>query len=136
MKQPELLENEIQLTDSTRLHFDKQNLTLTKRYQKRGGKGKGAPLIDEYAYGGQSYFGNIEVLGKRLVDKEFMEGMSAEEIKQAENLKEIIDYAIEHINKVKEEVISHLKENITIDLGDKPKKPTTKKIKGMEVIID
>lgn len=135
MNETPLEANEIQLTSMHRLHFDKQNITLTRKYQKRGGKGKDAPLIDEYAYKEPSYYGNPKVLINRLFDKEFMEGMSDSDIANLKEFKEIVEHAIEHVEKIKKEVFEHIDKHITIDLGETAKKPTTKKVKGVEVSL-
>lgn len=137
MNEVPLEEGQVQLTNTTRIEVDKMNIKLLKQYQKREGRGKNAPLIDLYDYGNPTYYGNLEALGNRLVDKEFMEGLTdAVEIHQVESIKAMIDYAIEHINNVKQEVKDHIKENIVIDLGIQEKKKTTKKIKGQLVEID
>lgn len=129
MKQPPLENHEIQLTSIHRLAFDKLNLTLTRQYQKRGGKGKNAPLIDEYDYNNPSYYGHPKVLIDRLFDKEFMEGMSAEDIASLHEFKEIMENAIAHVDKVKEEIYAHITEHISIEL-DEEKKKVVKKVKG------
>lgn len=135
MAETPLEANEIQLTSMHRLHFDKQNITLTRKYQKRGGKGKDAPLIDEYAYKEPSYYGHPKVLISRLFDKEFMEGMSDSDIANIKEFKAIVEHALEHVDKIKEEVFEHITSHITIDLGETAKKATTKKIKGVEVTL-
>lgn len=129
MNQPPLENHEIQLTSIHRLSFDKLNLTLTRQYQKRGGKGKNAPLIDEYDYNNPSYYGHPKVLIDRLFDKEFMEGMSAEDIASLHEFKEIMESAIAHVDKVKEEIYAHITEHISIEL-DEEKKKVVKKVKG------
>lgn len=131
-----LEENEIQLTSQHRVHFDKMNLTLTKEYQKRGGRGKNAELIDEYDYGSPTYYGNLDTLIDRLFDKEFMIGMSQPDIAKLEEFKAIAENAIQHVNTIKEEIKQHINEHITIDLGETSKKATTKKVKGVEVSLE
>lgn len=135
MTETPLEANEIQLTSEHRLSFTPLNITLTKRYQKRGGKGRDAPLIDEYAYKEPSYYGNPKVLINRLFDKEFMEGLSDSDIANLKEFKEIAEHAIEHVEKIKKEVFEHIDKHITIDLGETAKKPTTKKVKGVEVSL-
>lgn len=135
MAEKPLEEHEVQLTTEHRLHFDKQNITLTKRYQKRGGRGANAPFIDEYDYGNPSFYGNPKVLVSRLFDKEFMEGLSDKDIASLQEFKEIVEHAIEHIDQVKKEVFEHITSHITIDLGETAKKATTKKVKGVTVSL-
>ena len=132
MKQPELKSHEIQLTSKHRLHFDKMNLTLTRIYQKREGKGKNAPFIDEFDYNSPSFYGNLTVLLDRLVDKEFMEGMSDEEIADIHEYKEIVEHAKEYIDQVKKEIKEHVNEYITVAL-DEEKKVSVKKVKGVKI---
>lgn len=132
MKQPPLEDNQIQLTSKHRLQFEKMNIILSHIYQKRDGKGKNAPLLDEYDYNNPSYFGHPKVLVSRLVDTEFMEGLSDSEIAELRSFKEIIEHAVEHINKVKEEIFEHIDKHITIEL-DEEKKKIIKTVKGVKI---
>jgi len=132
MKQPPLEDNQIQLTSKHRLQFEKMNIILSHIYQKRDGKGKNAPLLDEYDYNNPSYFGHPKVLVSRFVDAEFMVGLSDSEIAELRSFKEIIEHAVEHINKVKEEIYEHLTEHITIEL-DEEKKKVIKTVKGVKI---
>ena len=130
--EPELGQHEVQVTSLHRLHFDKQNITLTRQYQKRAGKGKGSPFIDEYGYNEPTYYSNPKALFNRLLDKEFMEGLSDKEIADLHEFKAIVDHAIAHIDKVKEEIFEYTKDKFVIDLGEK-KKLAPKRVKGVEV---
>lgn len=136
MNETPLEKNEIQLTSQHRLSFDKLNLTLTKRYQKREGRGVNAEFIDEYAYKEPSYYGSPKSLVNRLFDKEFMEGLSDKDIEDLHDFKAIVDHAIAHIDQVKQEIFEHITSHITIDLGETSKKTTTKTIKGHKVEVE
>lgn len=126
MKEIPLQHNEVQLTSQHRMRVDKLNVTLTKLYQKRDGRGKNAKLIDEYAYDSPTYYSGPKQLLNRLVDKEFMVGMSSEDVAEVESVKEMLEHAIAHIDKVKEEIFEHVAEKIVIYSGEAPKKDSEK----------
>jgi hypothetical protein len=130
-----LEEHQIQFTSQHRIEFDKLNWKLTKRYQKRDGRGKNANLIDEYGYNEPAYYGGPKAFINRLVDKEFMEGMSNEDVATVHEFKKIVEYALEHIDQVKKEMYEHITEHITVDLGEKEKK-APKKVKGQIISED
>lgn len=117
MKEPELKKNEVQITSKHRIAFDPKNLTLLTRYQKRDGRGKDKEFIDEYDYNKSGYYGNIEVLGSRLVDREFMEGLNPEDKEEVESLKQVIDSSLAELKELKQEIITLLKDGITVNLG-------------------
>lgn len=135
MNQTPLEPNQIQLTSKHRLKVDKYNYTLSFIYQKREGRGKSADFIDEYGYGDEKHFGHPLPLVNRLLDSEFREVLSDEEIKNIDQLIEAITNSYEHINKVAEDLKNHINEHITIDLGEstRGKKRT---VKGMEISED
>lgn len=126
MKEIPLQHNEVQLTSQHRMRVDKLNVTLTKLYQKRDGRGKNAQLIDEYAYDSPTYYSGPKQLLSRLLDKEFMAGMSSEDVAEVETVKEMLEHAIAHIDKVKEEIFEHVNDKIIIYSGEAPKKDSNK----------
>ncbi|MEQ6355127.1 hypothetical protein ABNX05_10910 [Lysinibacillus sp. M3] len=133
MNETPLESNQTQLTSQHRLSFDKHNKTLSFKYQKRGGKGKNAPLIDEYAYGNEKHFGSYKVLMQRLNEEEFREGLTAEEISDIDKLILALGKACDHIDKVANEMYEYIKEKIVIDLGESTSGRGRKKVKGIEV---
>lgn len=137
MNETPLEKNELQLTEKYRVGFDKMNIILSKRYQKREGKGRNAPFINEYAYDktSASYYGNLKSFANRLVEKEFMEELSETDMSNINNLIEVIDKVTEKMDEFKEEIFNHINEHITIDLGE-TKRQSKKIVKGMEISED
>lgn len=134
LNEPLLEKNQVQLTSKHRLTFDKYNKTLSFKYQKRGGKGINAPLIDEYAYGSEAHFGSWKVLMNRLLDEEFREGLTSNEISDIDKLIHAIEKACVHIDKVSDEITQYISEKVVIDLGEANTGRGRKKIvKGIEV---
>lgn len=134
-----LEKNELQLTTLHRLSFDKMNIALLNRYEKKVSRGKNSEGSGEYGYDKQraSYFGNLTTLGKRLIEKEFLENLSVQDLSKVEDIKEAIDKALIHIDKVCKEVTEHLKTHITIDLGEPTSGRGRKKtVKGSEIAED
>ncbi|MDC6267242.1 hypothetical protein [Lysinibacillus fusiformis] len=116
-----LEKNEVQLTSKHRLSIDKYNKTLSFKYQKRGGKGKNAPLVDEYGYNNEKHFGNFKILLQRLAETEFTEDLTDKEIKDIDALIIALKDACKHIDKVANEMYEYINDKITIDLGDTTK---------------
>ena len=118
MIEPPLESNQVQLTSQHRISFDRYNKTLSFKYQKRGGKGKNAPLINEYSYGNEKHFGNFKTLAHRLLDEEFREGLTTEDISSVDKFIAALDKASDHIDKVSNEMYEHIKDKVVIDLGE------------------
>lgn len=134
LNEPLLEKNQVQLTSQHRLTFDRYNKTLSFKYQKRGGKGKTAPLIDEYDYGNESHYSSWKVLMNRLLEEEFRESLTANEISDIDKLIVAIQDACDHIDKVSTELTEYVSEKITIDLGESSSGRGRKKvIKGIEI---
>lgn len=133
-----LEKNELQITSFHRLSFDKMNVALLRRYEKKVSRGKNAEGSGEFGYDKQraSYFGNLTSLSNRLIEKEFLENLSEQDLSKVEDLKEAIDKALVHIDKVAKEVTEHLNSHITIDLGESAKGRGRKKVKGVEIVDD
>ena len=121
MAETPLESNQIQLTSKHRLSIDKYNKTLSFRYQKRGGKGKNAPLIDEYGYNNEKHFGHFKILLQRLAETEFTEDLTDKEIKDIEALIIAIEAACDHIDKVANEMYEYINDKIVINLGESTK---------------
>ncbi|MEK4122069.1 hypothetical protein [Lysinibacillus sp. FSL K6-0102] len=123
MVESPLEKNEVQITSQHRIAVDKLNFALMNRYEKKISRGKNTEGSGEFAYNKQnaSYFGNLKALGKRLIEKEFLENLSEQDLNQVEDLTEAINKAIVHIDKVAKEVSDHLTEHITVDLGESTK---------------
>ncbi len=138
MVEPPLEKNEVQITSQHRISVDKLNFALMNKYEKKMSRGKNAEGSGEFAYNktNASYFGNLNTLGKRLIEKEFLENLSEQDLSQVEDLKEAINKALIHIDKVAKEVSEHLTEHITVDLGESIKGRGRKKIKGIEIVYD
>ncbi|WGT37759.1 hypothetical protein QH639_18235 [Lysinibacillus sp. 1 U-2021] len=136
MIEPPLESNQVQLTLQHRISFDRYNKTLSFKYQKRGGKGKNAPLIEEYAYGNEKHFGNFKTLTHRLLDEEFREGLTAEDISNVDKFITALDKACDHIDKVANEMYEYIIDKIVIDLGESTSGRGRKKIKGIEIYED
>lgn len=138
MVESPLEKNEVQITSQHRIAVDKLNFALMNRYEKKISRGKNAEGSGEFAYNktNASYFGNLNTLGKRLIEKEFLENLSEQDLSQVEDLKEAINKALVHIDKVAKEVSDHLTEHITVDLGESAKGRGRKKVKGVEIVDD
>lgn len=138
MVEPPLEKNEVQITSQHRISVDKLNFALMNKYEKKMSRGKNAEGSGEFAYNktNASYFGNLNTLGKRLIEKEFLENLSEQDLSQVEDLKEAINKALVHIDKVAKEVSEHLTEHITVDLGESTKGRGRKKVKGVEIVDD
>lgn len=138
MVEPPLEKNEVQITSQHRIAVDKLNFALMNKYEKKISRGKNAEGSGEFAYNKQnaSYFGNLKALGKRLIEKEFLENLSEQDLSQVEDLKEAINKALVHIDKVAKEVSEHLTENVIVDLGESMKGRGRKKVKGVEIVDD
>lgn len=113
--------NQVQLTSQHRISFDRYNKTLSFKYQKRGGKGKNAPLVDEYAYGNEKHFGNFKILMQRLLEEEFREGLTVEDISNVDKFIAALDKACTHVDEVANEMYEYIKDRIVIDLGESTK---------------
>lgn len=136
MIEPPLESNQVQLTSQHRISFDRYNKTLSFKYQKRGGKGKNAPLINEYSYGNEKHFGNFKVLMQRLLEEEFREGLTAEDISNVDKFIAALDKTCDHIDKVANEMYAHINDKVIIDLGESTSGRGRKKVKGIEVYED
>jgi len=138
MLEPPLEKNEVQITSQHRIAVDKLNFALMNKYEKKMSRGKNAEGSGEFAFNktNASYFGNLNTLGKRLIEKEFLENLSEQDLSQVEDLKEAINKALVHIDKVAKEVSEHLTEHITVDLGESAKGRGRKKVKGVEIVDD
>lgn len=138
MVEPPLEKNEVQITSQHRIAVDKLNFALMNKYEKKMSRGKNAEGSGEFAYNktNASYFGNLNILGKRLIEKEFLENLSEQDLSQVEDLKEAIKKALVHIDKVAKEVSEYLTEHITVDLGESTKGRGRKKVKGVEIVDD
>lgn len=121
MSETPLEKNEVQLTSQHRISFDRYNKTLSFKYQKRGGKGKNAPLVDEYAYGNEKHFGNFKVLMQRLLEEEFREGLTSKDISNVDKFIAALDKACTHVDEVANEMYEYIKDKIVINLGESTK---------------
>lgn len=121
MVETPLESNQVQLTSQHRISFDRYNKTLSFKYQKRGGKGKNAPLVDEYAYGNEKHFGNFKVLMQRLLEEEFREGLTSEDISNVGKFIAALDKACAHVDEVANEMYEYIKDKIVINLGESTK---------------
>lgn len=134
-----LEKNEVQITSQHRIAIDKLNFALMQRYEKKLTKGKNAEGSGEFGYNKQSasYFSNPETLGKRLIEKEFMENLSEQDLSKVNDLIEALNEAVIHIKKIGKEVGEHLKEHIKVDLGESTTGRGRKKfVKGIEISED
>lgn len=132
MIEPPLEKNEIQITSQHRITIDKLNFAIIKKYEKKVSRGKNSEGSGEFGYNKQaaSYYSNLNTLGKRLIEKEFLENLSEQDLSKVEDLKEAIDKAIVHIDKVAKEVSEHLNKHITVNLGESTKGRGRKKSTG------
>ncbi|MGE7840639.1 hypothetical protein ACQKNX_07600 [Lysinibacillus sp. NPDC093712] len=137
MVETPLEKNQVQLTSKHRLSFDRYNKTLSFKYQKRGGKGKNAPLIDEYAYGNELHYSSWKALMNRLLDEEFREGLTTKDISDIDKLILALKESCNHIVKVSNEMNEYIKEKIVIDLGESTSGRGRKKVvRGIEISED
>lgn len=132
MIEPPLEKNEVQITSQHRIVVDKYNYSIIKKYEKKAARGKNAEGSGEFGYNKQnaSHFSNLKTLGKRLIEKEFKENMSEQDLSKVEDIIEAIEKALEHIDKVAKEVSEHLTKHITVDLGESTKGRGRKKSTG------
>lgn len=124
MNETPLQENEIQLTSEYRVTGDKMNITLTERYQKQDGKGRGKGLLDEYTYGRPKYYGTLNALVDSLIKNEVIDSLG-----KIKELQEIIP----RIEKIRDEIKEYINEHVTI-VQESTKSKNSRKVKG--VIID
>ena len=119
-----LEDNQLQITENYRIASIPRNIVLMEKYETSLGRGKAAEKSGEFAYRDVGYYGTIKALANSLIDKEIIKAVG--EIDKLEDV-------ISHIDKVKEDIINHINEYITVDLVDGTKKATKKIIKGMEI---
>lgn len=138
MIEPPLEKNEVQITSQHRIAVDKYNFSIIKKYEKKVSRGKNAEGSGEFGYNkqGASHYSNLVALGKRLIEKEFLEDLSDQDLSKVKDLTEAIEKAVLHIEKVGKEVSDHLIKHITVDLGESTKSRGRKKVKGVEIVDD
>ena len=138
MIEPPLEKNEVQITSQHRIAVDKHNFSIIKKYEKKVSRGKNAEGSGQFGYNKQraSYYSNLNTLGKRLIEKEFLEDLSEQDLSKVEDLIEAINKALVHIDNVGKEVSEHLIKHITVDLGESAKGRGRKKVKGVEIVDD
>lgn len=137
MKEAPLEKNQVQLTENYRVEFDRYNITLLTKFQKREGRGKNADFIDEYGYGYPKYFGiqsTMTSVARNLLNTEFVEylgkGVSEGEIKNLEQLLKACEDVKLHIDKVAEEIGKNLTDKIEINIE------TRKRGKAVEEVVE
>jgi len=138
MIEPPLEKNEVQITSQHRIAVDKYNFSIIKKYEKKVSRGKNAEGSGQFGYNKQSasHYSNLTTLGKRLIEKEFLEDLSDQDFSKVKDLTEAIEKAVLHIEKVGKEVSEHLIKHITVDLGESTKSRGRKKVKGVEIADD
>lgn len=138
MIEPPLEKNEVQITSQHRIAVDKLNFAILKKYEKKISRGKNSEGSGEFGYNKQAanYYSNLNTLGKRLIEKEFLENLSDQDLSKVKDLIEAIEKAVIHIDKVGKEVSEHLIKHITVDLGESTKGRGSKKVKGIEISDD
>ena len=132
MVEPPLEKNEVQITSQHRIAVDKYNYSISKKYEKKVSRGKNAEGSGQFGYNKQSasHYSNLTTLGKRLIEKEFLEDLSDQDFSKVKDLIEAIEKAVMHIDKVGKEVSEHLIKHITVDLGESTKGRGRKKLIG------
>lgn len=100
----EKAEYQVLLSENYALDTDKLNLILKEKYQKKDGRSKNSNFIDEYGWSNLGYFGNLDSVGDKLVKNEML---------TEEDIKELRHYA-ETIQRLRDEIVTHLKEKIVI----------------------
>lgn len=93
----------IQITDNYRITSDKLNIILQEKYEKRDGKGKNATPTGEFNYQNVGYFGNLDHLVKRLVEKEIYNS-------DAESLHSVVD----QIDELTKQMQKHLTDKVVL----------------------
>ncbi len=97
--------NTVQLTEDYRITSDQRNIILQKRYQKREGKGRNAPLINEYDYKDVGYFGNL---------KSLLNGLVNYEVPLSVTMTGKIEDAHLRIEKLRDEIAQHVLDKVTV----------------------
>lgn len=96
-----------QLSENYAIDTDPRNIILLERYEKREGRGKHAPIVKGvYHWKEVGYHSNLKSLLNTIVEKEIKTAMS-----------EKIEDVLERIEKLKEEMLTHLNEKIEIKLN-------------------
>lgn len=90
----------MRITEKYSVTFDKMNITLQERYEKRSGKGRDSPLSGEFGYRDVSFHSTW----KGVIDK--IEKLGAPEW-EVESIREYV----EQIEKLKDEMTNLLKNN-------------------------
>lgn len=99
----------IQISEKYAIDFDKLNVILVEKYEKRDGKGKNAPLSGEFAYREIGYHGSFKSLVNQVVEYGIRDDTLSE-------LNEIV----ERIDNLKAEIEKLL--NSTIDIEEEKRK--------------
>lgn len=97
--------NVVQLTEDYRITSDQRNIILQKRYQKREGKGRNAPLINEYDYKDVGYFGNL---------KSLLNGLVNYEVPLSVTMTGQIEEAHLRIEKLRDEIVQHVLDKVIL----------------------
>ena len=97
--------NTVQLTEDYRITSDQRNIILQKRYQKREGKGRNSPLINEYDYKDVGYFGNL---------KSLLNGLVNYEVPLSATMTGKIEDAHLRIEKLRDEILQHVLNKVSI----------------------
>jgi len=116
--------NAIQLTENYRVISIPRNIVLQEKYETSLGKGRYAEKSGEFSYKDIGYYSNFKAVTNAIINKELINAIDT-----VKELNQLCDY----IDKIKEEICSHINEYITVDLVDGNKKPTKKIIRGMEI---
>ncbi|MFJ3388885.1 hypothetical protein [Lysinibacillus sp. NPDC086135] len=95
----------VQLTEDYRITSDQRNIILQKRYQKREGKGRNAPLINEYDYKDVGYFGNL---------KSLLNGLVNYEVPLSATITGKIEDAHLRIEKLRDDIMQYVSDKVTI----------------------
>lgn len=97
---------------------EKHNYALQARYQRQEGKGKGAPLSNEYGYKTCGYFGSPEQMFRNILRQEMRDywqvQINESELKNAEEFERIFKGIDEHLNKLAKELADNFNEKVTI----------------------
>ena len=109
-------ETYLTLNEKYRITSDgSRNLILQEKYQKREGKGKNAPLSNEFDFRDCVYFGaGLVALIKRLNEREFLEVFN--EVERAQDIVEALQEMKQLLAEREQRIYEHVKEHVTLEL--------------------
>lgn len=119
IKEPPLEKGQVQLSENFRMTADKYNYVLLVRGRKQEGRGKGAPLSNEYIYKSCGYFSSPSKMFERILEQEMRDHVSELDLKNVEDFKVIADELNKRVVNLAKEINDNFIEKVTIVINSK-----------------